>query len=381
MTTTTTGPSETARRALRESPVFDGHNDLPLALLETFDYDVGAARLDRHQPLLHTDIPALRAGYVSAQFWSVFVPSDLEPSVAVVQTLEQIDCVERMAAEYPVFALCRTASEVDRTIGEGGIASLMGMEGGHSIDSSLAVLRTMRRAGVAYLTLTHNDNTPWAASATGDPVDYGLTGFGREVVREMNRIGMLVDLSHVHERTMHDALDVTDAPVIFSHSSTRAVTPHPRNVPDEVLQRLPGNGGVLMVTFVPHFVSTAYWHWDREAGQELVRLGASRSVTGEMIGDAAAETEFERWQGRNPPPEVTIDDVVAHLEHARDVVGPAHLGLGGDFDGMLAGPRGLERVDGYPALIERLAERGWSGADLKLLTSGSVRRVLRAVAP
>jgi membrane dipeptidase len=379
--TTTTDPSETARRALWESPVFDGHNDLPLALLEAFDHDVGAARLDRHQPVLHTDIPALRAGGVSAQFWSVFVPSDIEPPVAVVQTLEQIDCVERMVDEYPAFALCRTASDVDRTIKEGRIASLMGMEGGHSIDSSLAVLRTMRRAGVAYLTLTHNDNTPWAASATGDPVNYGLTGFGREVVREMNRIGMLVDLSHVHERTMHDALDVTDAPVIFSHSSTRAVTPHPRNVPDEVLQRLPGNGGVLMVTFVPHFVSTAYWHWDREAGQELVRLGASRSVTGEIIGDDAAETEFERWQGRNPPPEVTIDDVVAHLEHAREVVGPEHLGLGGDFDGMLAGPRGLERVDGYPALIERLAERGWSGADLQLLTSGSVRRVLRAVAP
>ncbi|MEZ0163536.1 dipeptidase [Kineococcus sp. LSe6-4] len=322
------------RDVLATHPVFDGHNDLAWELRERFASDPRAAGL-LDQPILHTDVPRLRAGGVGAQFWSVYVPSDQDPAAATVAVLEQIDVVRRLVATHPdVLAWTPTAPDVREALAAGRIASLVGAEGGHSIAGSLGVLRELRRAGLAYLTLTHHDNTPWAASATGEPVDHGLTGFGRDVVREMNRTGVLVDLSHVHERTMHDALDVTTRPVLFSHSSCRAVTDHPRNVPDAVLERLPGNGGVLMVTFVPAFVAAP---------------GADRA---------------------------TLHDVVRHLEHAREVVGIEHVGLGGDYDGTDAFPDGLGDVSRYPALLQALADRGWSAADLRALTCGNALRVL-----
>lgn len=328
----TTAPDLDA--ALQTAPVFDGHNDLPYALRKKFHGDPAAAKLHEERPELHTDIPRLRQGRVGAQFWSVFVPSRLPEPEAVVQVLEQIDTVERLAGTYPdVFRLALTADDVLAAVGEGRIASLIGMEGGHSIAGSLGVLRAMRRAGAAYMTLTHNDNTTWSASATGEPVAYGLTSFGVEVVREMNRIGMLVDLSHVHEATMTDALDASRAPVIFSHSSCRTVTDHPRDVPDSVLRRLSSNGGILMVTFVPAFVSA-------------------------------------------DPAHATIDDVITHLRHAREVVGIDHVGLGGDFDGVPALPAGIPDVSAYPAILERLSEEGWSTADIQKLTFQNAVRVL-----
>lgn len=325
----------TVAEVLTDAPVFDGHNDLPWALRQDWDYDIHAAQLSRLQDKLHTDIPSLRRGGVGAQFWSVYVESSMTEPEAVTATLEQIDCVYRLVEAFPDdLQLARSAEDVLSAHRSGRVASLMGAEGGHSIANSLAVLRTLRRLGVSYMTLTHNDNNDWAASATGEPVDFGLTSFGREVVSEMNRIGMLVDLSHVHAQTMHDALDVAQVPVIFSHSSCRAVHEHPRNVPDDVLKRLKVNGGVQMVTFVPKFISAE-------------------------------------------PANAGISDVVAHLEHAREVAGVDHIGLGGDFDGIPVGPEGLKRVSDYPHLLEALAERKWSAEDLRKLTFQNILRVLK----
>lgn len=364
------------------APVFDGHNDLPWALRQDFGYDVAGANLAARQPRLHTDIPRLREGTVGAQFWSVFVPSTLSPAESVVATLEQIDCVRRIAAAHPdAFELARTADEVRVAAGRGRIASLMGAEGGHSIAGSLAVLRMLSELGVRYMTLTHNDDVPWACSATGRALeegrDTGLTAFGREVVAEMNGLGMLVDLSHVSPRTMEDALDATRAPVIFSHSSTRAVCDHPRNVPDHVLERLPANGGVLMVTFVPKFVS-------EPCREHALAVREKRLALGLPVGfhdvapdeDPRAAAEFSAWLEANPAPEATIGDVVRHLEHARDVVGPRHLGLGGDFDGTTDLPRGMDGVAGYTPLLAALAERGWPREDLDALCWGNALRVL-----
>lgn len=356
----------------------DGHNDLPWALRQDFGYDLTAARLREGQPRLHTDIPRLRRGGVGAQFWSVFVPSTLTPERSVLATLEQIDCVHRLVAAHPdTFALARSAAEARTAVERGRIASLMGMEGGHSIASSLAVLRMMSALGVRYMTLTHNDSIPWASSATGTGEDTGLSAFGRDVVAEMNRLGMIVDLSHVSERTMNDALDSTTAPVMFSHSSCRAICGHPRNVPDAVLERLPANGGVLMVTFVPKFVSEACREHARESLSKRLELGLPvgfHDVAPEEDPDAARA--FDLWLAINPTPEATIDDVVRHLEHARDVVGPAHLGLGGDFDGTVDLPVGMDGVAGYRPLLDALSDRGWSRADLKALCWDNALRVL-----
>jgi membrane dipeptidase len=361
---------------LRAHPVADGHNDLPWELRERFGSDPSAAGLASGQPGLHTDVPRLRAGGVGAQFWSVYVPSDWAPAAAATATFEQIDLVRRLVNAHPdAFRWTPTAGEVRAAIAEGRIASLPGAEGGHSIAGSLGVLRELRRAGLAYLTLTHNDNTPWAASATGVPVGHGLTGFGREVVREMNRTGLLVDLSHVHERTMHDALDVTTRPVLFSHSSCRAVTDHPRNVPDAVLERLPGNGGVLMVTFVPAFVNRACAEHRTAATAERDRLGLAGDPY-DPTGDDTARAASSRWLAANPRPRASLPDVADHLDHAREVVGADHLGLGGDYDGTDELPAGLEDVSGYPRLLTELARRGWSARDLGALTSGNVLRVL-----
>ncbi|MDQ4503961.1 dipeptidase [Sinomonas sp. ASV322] len=366
------------RAATAWPPVIDGHNDLPWALRQDFGYDVLGAGLDVGQPRLHTDIPRLRRGGVGAQFWSVFVPSTLTPEQSVVATLEQIDCVQRITAAYPdTFELVRTAAGARDAVDRGKIASLMGMEGGHSIAGSLAVLRAMSELGVRYMTLTHNDSTPWASSATGDGEDLGLAEFGREVVAEMNRIGMIVDLSHVSERTMADALEWTKAPVIFSHSSTRAVCDHPRNVPDRILERLPANGGVLMVTFVPKFVSEACREHADAVHDRRLALGLPvgfHDVAPDE--DPEAAVEFGAWLAAHPAPMATIDDVVRHLEHARDVVGPRHLGLGGDFDGTPELPAGMNGVEGYAPLIHALAERGWSREDLEALCWENALRVL-----
>ena len=286
-------------------------------------------------------------------------------------TLEQVDAVHAMTARYADdLALATTRADVERAWSQGRIASLMGAEGGHSIDSSLGTLRMLHALGVRYLTLTHNDNVPWADSATDEPVHGGLSPFGREVVREMNRLGMLVDLSHVSADTMRAALDVAQAPVVFSHSSARAVCDHPRNVPDDVLARLAANGGVCMVTFVPKFVSPRVREWDLETREAAALAGVD-------IGDDPAYDAFvaERRLTR-PAPRAGIDDVVAHCEHVREVAGARHIGLGGDYDGVDTLPEGLEDVSAYPRLLEALADRGWSDADLAGLTSGNVLRVL-----
>ncbi|MEI2779369.1 MAG: dipeptidase [Tetrasphaera sp.] len=354
-------------------PVIDGHNDLPWELREIAGGDLAAYDIGRPQQRTHTDLPRLRAGGVGGQFWSVFVPAALPGAEAARATLEQIDCVHRMITTYADrLALATTAAEVRSAWDSGRIASLLGAEGGHSIDSSLGVLRCFHRLGVRYLTLTHNANVGWADSATDEPGAGGLSAFGREVVAEMNRLGMLVDLSHVATSTMHAALDVSRAPVIFSHSSARAVTDHPRNVPDDVLARLANQGGVCMVTFVPAFVSPAVAAWDAVA-----RTAAS--AAGIAPGDYPALTRFgQAYAEEHPPPRATLDDVVAHIEHIRTVAGVGHVGLGGDYDGVAGLPDGLEDVAGYPRLLDALGERGWSGAELDALTHGNILRVLDA---
>jgi len=326
-------------------PVIDGHNDLPWERRET--HDSGVEGIDSEEGSLHTDLPKLRAGGVVGQFWSVFVPCD-EPD-PVRATLQQVDVAHRVIERYPdTLALARTSAEVRAAIDSGRIASLLGAEGGHAIGDDLAVLRDLARLGVRYMTLTHDDDTPWADSATGSHPHGGLTDRGREVVAEMERIGMLVDLSHTAPTTMRDTLDVATQPVVFSHSSTVAVNDHPRNVPDDVLARLADNGGVVMITFVPQFVSAAYASW--------LAAGSAGS----------------------PPPPVTVADVADHVEHARDVAGAAHIGLGGDYDGTPVLPADLRDVSRYPVLAAELQRRGWSAGDLRALAGGNVLRVLEA---
>jgi membrane dipeptidase len=352
-----------------ELRVVDGHNDLPWAMRQV-GYDFGATDISLAQPALHTDLPRLRQGGMGAQFWSVFAPCSYVGPSAVTATLEQIDAVYTMVERYADdLVLVTTADGLDAVLsGPGPIGSLLGAEGGHCIDNSLGVLRAFYRLGVRYLTLTHNENTDWADSATDQPRHGGLTAFGREVVTEMNRIGMLVDLSHVAAATMHDALDTAAAPVIFSHSSARAVCEHPRNVPDDVLRRLADNGGVCMITFVPFFVNRDAYAWSLE-------VKAAAEAAGIDPRDLDAFYAFHDTYP-TPPPRATLDDVVAHLEHAREVAGIEHLGLGGDYDGVPATPIGLEDVSGYPRLLEALRAKRWSEEDLQRLTSGNIRRVL-----
>ncbi|GAB2481738.1 dipeptidase [Jatrophihabitans fulvus] len=355
--------------------VVDGHNDLPWAMRLLNDYDLDAYPVDVEQDATHTDLVRLRRGGVAAQFWSVYVSTQLgERSVAA--TLEQVDFVLRMIARYPdELELALTADDVERAWEQGRIASLMGAEGGHSIDSSLAVLRTLHAMGVRYMTLTHNDNVPWADSATDEPAVGGLSDFGRDVVREMNRLGMLVDLSHVAPSTMRDALDTSSVPVIFSHSSARAVTDHVRNVPDDVLTTLAGNGGVCMVTFVPAFVSSACAEWNAAVVADMAERGEDRRDLAAL--DAAAE----RYAAEHPRPVATLADVADHVEHVREVAGVEHVGLGGDYDGCDGLPTGLEDVSTYPALLDELRSRSWSEDDLAALTHRNALRVLRDATP
>ncbi|MEU9899119.1 dipeptidase [Streptomyces phaeochromogenes] len=364
---------EEANELLRDFPVVDGHNDLPWALREQVRYDIGARDIAADQSAhLHTDLARLRAGGVGAQFWSVYVRSELPG--AVTATLEQIDCVRQLIARYPAdLRAALTAADMETARGEGRIASLMGAEGGHSIDNSLATLRGLYELGVRYMTLTHNDNIAWADSATDKPSVGGLSAFGREVVREMNRLGMLVDLSHVAATTMRDALDTSVAPVIFSHSSSRAICDHPRNVPDDVLERLPANGGVAMVTFVPKFVLQAAVDWTAAADENMREQGFHHLDT-----TAEAMKVHRLFEESNPRPVATVPTVADHLDHMREVAGVDHIGIGGDYDGTAFTPDGLDDVSGYPNLIAELLDRGWSSTDLAKLTWQNAVRVLGA---
>jgi membrane dipeptidase len=363
-----------ARALLDEHPVVDGHNDLPYALRVQVGYDLDRRDIALDQTAhLHTDLDRLRAGGVGAQFWSVFVPSSLQGDTAVAATLEQMDCVRALATRYPDrLRLADTAAEVADARADGRIASLMGAEGGHSIACSLATLRALHALGVRYMTLTHNDNTPWADSATDKPVANGLTRFGEEVVREMNRVGMLVDLSHVSADTMRDALRVTRSPVIFSHSSSRAVCDHPRNIPDDVLAQLPANGGVAMATFVPQFVLPAAAEWNVGAEANMRAHGLHPLDT--SPDGIAVQREYA---AANPRPVATVATVADHLDHMREVAGIDHIGIGGDFDGIAFTPDGLQDVAGYPNLIAELLGRGWSEVDLAKLTWENALRLLR----
>ena len=358
---------------LRRHPLVDGHNDLPWEAREQAGYDFDQLDLSRRLTTTHTDLPRLREGGVGAQFWSLWVPTSLPDGEAVIQTLEQLDAVHTMVGRYAgQLGFARTADELEAVFASGRIASLMGAEGGHSIGCSMAVLRMLHVLGVRYLTLTHNENTPWADSATDEPVHDGLSPFGVEVVREMNRIGMLVDLSHVSADTMRDALRVSEVPVMFSHSSARAVCDMTRNVPDDVLETLRDNGGVCMVTFVPEFVSPAAAQWRLDAGAAALEIGVKPN-------DHRAFDRFAVAYGEaHPKPAATIAQVVAHIEHIRDVAGADHVGIGGDYDGTTELPVGLEDVSGYPRLFAALADLGWSNPDLAKLAGGNVLRVMRA---
>ncbi|MEZ5095028.1 MAG: dipeptidase [Nocardioides sp.] len=356
------------------APVFDGHNDLPWAARELTGYDWAALGFAAgNDGRTHTDLPRLRVGGVGAQFWSVYVPAQLTGGAAVTATLEQIDAVHALVAQHPEdLALATTADEVEAARAAGRIACLLGAEGGHSIDSSLGVLRMLRALGLRYLTLTHNDNVPWADSATDEPVLGGLSDLGRQVVREMNRLGVLVDLSHVAEGTMHDALDVSAAPVIFSHSNARSLCDSPRNVPDGVLARVAGNGGIVMATFVPDFVSPACARWREEAMAAATGSGIKATDLAVFEPFAAADAE------RRPKPQATLAQVADHVDFLREACGVAHVGLGGDLDGVTDLPVGIEDVSSYPRLLDELAARGWSRADLTALAWDNAVRVLRA---
>ncbi|MFJ3784597.1 dipeptidase [Streptomyces sp. NPDC090093] len=363
-----------ARELLAGHPVADGHNDLPWALREHVRYDLDRMDIAADQTgALHTDLARLRAGGVGAQFWSVYVPCRFTGDDAVSATLEQIDVVDQLLERYAAdLAPALTADDMEAARKQGRIASLKGAEGGHSINNSLATLRALHALGVRYMTLTHNDNNDWADSATDDPGVGGLSAFGRQVVREMNRSGMLVDLSHVAATTMRDALDATAAPVIFSHSSSRAVCDHPRNVPDDVLERLPANGGVAMATFVPKFILPAAVEWTARADENLREHGFDHLDT-----TAEAMALHRAFEEANPRPVATAATVADHLDHMREAAGIDHIGIGGDYDGTAFTPSGLDDVAGYPNLVAELLHRGWSHPDLAKLTWSNAVRVLR----
>lgn len=371
---------------LRKTPVIDGHNDLPWTLRERFGGDLAKVDLASDtaklvppagEPAMMTDIPRLRAGDVGAQFWSVWIPVTTTGPAAVQTTIEQIDLVKAMVARWPRdFAMAYSVADIRRAQRQGRIASLIGVEGGHQIDDSLAVLRQYYDLGARYLTLTHSSNTAWADSATDAPAHHGLTPFGKAVVREMNRLGMLVDLSHVSEATMRAALETSRAPVIFSHSSARALVDHPRNVSDDVLRLVAQNGGIVMVNFATGYVSEARRRWDADFAAERARLD-SPPFGGLYIGDPdRAKAALDEWKAQHPAPKVVLGDVADHIQHIRAVAGIDHVGIGSDFDGIPETPQGLDGVDRYPALFAELARRGWSDADLAGLAGTNLLRVM-----
>lgn len=365
------------QRLLKKTPLIDGHNDLPWQMRRRFENDLSKKSLLEDtatlEPPMHTDIPRMRKGGVGGQFWSVYVPVSLAPDEAVRVTLEQIDVVHRLCELYPEhFELALTADDIVRIHKAGKIASLIGMEGGHSIGNSLGALRMLYRAGARYMTITHWKNHDWADAATEAPRHKGLTDFGREVIREMNRLGMLIDLSHVSAKTMHDVLDVSEAPVIFSHSGAFATNPHPRNVPDDVLKRLEKRDGVVMVDFLPTYVSKRVWDYGAKHHAERARLEVYH------IGDPEGlEAALEAWKKANPAPKSTLSEVVDHIDHIKKVIGVDHIGIGSDYDGMGPGPIGLEDASTYPALLKALLERGYTDDEVAKIAGGNLLRVMR----
>ncbi len=374
------------KRVLAETPLIDGHNDLPEQIRTRWNDRLTAVDLrsdtsgilspDDGTPLM-TDIPRLRAGLVGGQFWSVFVPSELKGAEAVQATLEQIDLVKRMAEKHPAdFEMAYTAADVRRIHREHKIACLIGIEGGHQFNNSLAALRQMYDLGARYVTLTHSRNTAWADSATDTPVHHGLTEFGQEVIREMNRLGMLVDLSHVSPETMTAVLAISKAPVIFSHSSARAIVDHPRNVPDDVLRLVAKNGGVVMVNFYPGYISDVRNRWEADRAAEKARFNAP-PFEGLYIGQPErAKAALAQWEKEHPKPVATLSQVADHIEHVRKVAGVDHVGIGSDYDGVGEMPQGLEGVDRYPALLAELMRRGWTDADVAKVAGGNILRAL-----
>ena len=363
-------------RILKAVPLIDGHNDIAEQLRENYGMKVEglASGTDRWKPHpLMTDMARLHQGRVGAQFWSVYIPSEVTGDTAIRDTIEQIDIVKRMIKAYPNdLALAGSADDVVRIHKTGRIASLIGIEGGHQIGGSLAALRQFYELGARYMTLTHFKNNEWADSATDDPKYHGITGFGRTVIHEMNRLGMLVDLSHVSDDTMRQALQASKAPVIFSHSSARALTDHNRNVPDDILKLTAANGGVVMVNFYPPYVSEAFRRWNAEEAAEEARL---KSLDNGRPGPR--EADLKAWTAANPPPRVTVAQVADHVDHIAKVAGYDHVGIGGDLEGIESAPEGLGTVSGYPLLFAELIRRGWSDENLAKLAGGNLLRVLR----
>ena len=352
-------------------PVFDGHNDLPWVIRLAADLDLDGANPLESLPQFHTDISRLRSGGVGAQFWSVYVPSWSEHPLR--QTLEQIDLVHRMISRcQDDLEFASTASDVERIRGEGKIASLIGAEGGHSIENSLDNLLMLFERGVRYMTLTHAANIPWADSATDDPANYGLTNFGEKVVREMNRMGMLVDISHVSVATMRDALRVSAAPLIASHSSAFSLAAHPRNIPDDVLKEIGARGGVVMVNFYPGFITNA------AAKQALGMFALQRELKQELGDDAAVAAAMDERAKTNPLPRGSVGDVVDHIEHVASLAGVDHVGIGSDFDGIEQTPQGLEDVSTYPAITDAMLKRGWSEIEIRKVLGNNAIAVLAA---
>ena len=362
-------------RILKKTPLIDGHNDLPEQLRENYQMSVEGLEsggAERAKPLM-TDVARLRAGRVGGQFWSVWITGTYTGDEAVRMTLEQIDIVDRLIRAYPNdLERASTADDVVRIHRKGKVASLIGIEGGRQIGGSLAALRQFYRLGARYMTLTHNQTTEWADSGTDEPKHDGLSPFGVQVVKEMNRLGMLVDLSHVSPATMRDAIAASRAPVIFSHSDVQALNPHPRSVPDDVLKLLPANGGVVMVTFVPPFLSAEAWAWGRERSAEEARLKSLYPFS-----KAQVENALKAWDSAHPYPRVDVATVADHIDHAAKVAGHDHVGIGGDFDGIDRTPQGLSGVEGYPALFAELIRRGWSDENLSKLAGRNILRVMR----
>jgi membrane dipeptidase len=362
-----------ARRVLASTPLIDGHNDLPWAIREskTAPRDVDAYDL-RQRTAGHTDIARLREGMVGGQFWSLYIPGEIADSGFARVQMEQIDIARRMVEKYPeTFEWALTASDLRRAHRDGKIGSLLGLEGGHAIENSLGTLRAYYDLGARYMTLTHNVTTAWADAALDSAKHGGLTPFGKEVVREMNRMGMLVDLSHVSPGTMSDALDVTEAPVIFSHSGARALVDHGRNVPDSILRRVPANGGVMMVPFVTAFVSREVAAYEHE--EQLFTADARKRSGGDTV---MAHNEVAAWRASHPIPHATLSQVADQVDYVRKVAGVDHVGIGGDFDGITTVVVGLEDVSKYPALFAELAHRGWTDDDLKKLAGENILRAL-----
>jgi membrane dipeptidase len=365
---------EHARKLLRSTPLIDGHNDLPWAIRESEKAPRDVAAYDLRSPTSgHTDLSRMAQGQVGAQFWSIYIPGEIKDSGYARVQLEEFDIARRVIARYPDrLSLALTADDIQRSFKRGRVASLLGLEGGHAIENSLGALRAYYDLGARYMTLTHNVTLDWADAALDSTRHDGLTEFGREVVREMNRLGMLVDLSHVSPATMSDALDVTEAPVIFSHSAARALTDHPRNVPDSILARLPRNGGVVMVTFVPAFVSPEVAVWEAQAKEQE---GAIKEAVSDTVEQ---KRRLEEWKATHARPRASLKQVADHIEYVRKIAGADHVGIGSDFDGIDTVPEGLEDVSKFPDLFAELIRRGWGDTDLKKLAGQNLLRAMRA---